>query len=449
MKGSVFFVGKDPELLRNLLNTGLSISGFVPDLHQFFLLQGRGSAGVIIIQENAIAQFDFGQAISHVKEFAPGSKIILLSPYELCPDPESLGIEVCFRPPYEPARISNWINEQQAGLDPKPANLWSGCAKPVYHGEESLPRAEWYRIDTPAWGSPGTIPGGTVSGPSFTRRGQQTIMFLNSKGGVGRSFLSFQLARALCSTGLRVLLLDLHFSAGEMDLFLNLDNHSTIIDFLPFLQAGDDEPLKRFSLKVPSMGFDALPGPIKPELGELIEVSHVEAVVRWAQRQYQIVVIDTGPNCTDERVIAALASVDRVVIVLNPDLFSLKQARMAVDALQGRRVLVRNRLIVVVNKVAPGKSLAAEDVYRVLGLYPALGIPEVSGGSGYGAGLRSLFPSKDDTELSQAMARFAAIFNPGMPGIQGQGDRPEIGLVMRFWRNARRIPAKLKGQRLQ
>lgn len=60
----------------------------------------------------------------------------------------------------------------------------------------------------------------------------KTIAVMSGKGGVGKSNLTLNMALSIASTGKRVLVIDLDFGMGNIDILLGKTSTSSILDVL-------------------------------------------------------------------------------------------------------------------------------------------------------------------------------------------------------------------------
>ncbi len=172
------------------------------------------------------------------------------------------------------------------------------------------------------------------------------IAVTSGKGGVGKTFMSANLAAALARRGERVLVLDADLGMANLDVVLNLFPKVTLHDVFTG-KCTLDEAL----LPAPG-GFDALLAG-----SGLVEYSRLTAeirdqlldVIRQVSPRYDHILLDTGAGISDV-VLYTASLADDILIVATPEPTSLTDAYATIKVLaaqQQRRVIK-----LVVNQVS-------------------------------------------------------------------------------------------------
>jgi len=156
------------------------------------------------------------------------------------------------------------------------------------------------------------------------------ITFFCTKGGVGKTTLACNLAVALSQeTRKKVALVDLDLTAGDVTVMLNISAKGTIADMVQEQDTLDFQIVDVFLVHHIS-GTRVLPAPASPEQAELIQPQHVEQLLRILRENFDYVIIDTSPVYSDVN-LSVLEASDKVVLVLNQELTTLKHVKNAVD----------------------------------------------------------------------------------------------------------------------
>lgn len=210
------------------------------------------------------------------------------------------------------------------------------------------------------------------AGASPTRRARITAV-TSGKGGVGKTFVSANLASALARRGERVLVLDADLGLANLDVVLNLYPKITLHDVFTGKQALQDAILPApggFSVLLAGSGmveYSRLTPEVRDQLLEVIE---------QVTPRFDRVLLDTGAGISDV-VLFTVSLADDVLVVATPEPTSLTDAYATVKVLattQGRREL--QLLVNQVNRPGEGKVIRGQ-LQQVVDRYvtPALDSP--------------------------------------------------------------------------
>ena len=170
----------------------------------------------------------------------------------------------------------------------------------------------------------------------------RVIAVTSGKGGVGKTFVSANLAAALARAGQRVLVLDADLGLANLDVVLNLCARVTLHDvFSGRAELAD-------ALQPAPCGFTVLLAGsglleysrMTPELHDrLVEV--VDAV----RPDFDLVLLDTGAGISDV-VLFTLSLADELLVVVTPEPTSLTDAYAAIKLLATTQAARPVRLLV-------------------------------------------------------------------------------------------------------
>jgi flagellar biosynthesis protein FlhG len=181
----------------------------------------------------------------------------------------------------------------------------------------------------------------------------KVLAITSGKGGVGKTFVSANLAAALARRGLRVLVLDADLGLANLDVVLNLYPKTTLHDVFTGKAKLEDAILKApggFSVLLAGSGMVEY-SRLTPEVrDEFLRV--MESLVP----RYDVVLLDTGAGISDV-VLFAVSLASEVLLVVTPEPTSLTDAYATIKVLVGQQK--RQNIRMIVNQTArPGDGRA-------------------------------------------------------------------------------------------
>ena len=185
------------------------------------------------------------------------------------------------------------------------------------------------------------------NGPSVPLKPLGKVVAVTSgKGGVGKTFVSANLAAALAKRGLRVLVLDADLGLANLDVVLNLYPKVTLHDVFTGKAKLEDAIIRApggFSVLLAGSG--------------MVEYSRLTPEVRddflrimgGLVPHYDIVLLDTGAGISDV-VLFAVSLASEVIVVATPEPTSLTDAYATIKVLVGQQK--RQTIRMVINQTA-------------------------------------------------------------------------------------------------
>jgi len=209
--------------------------------------------------------------------------------------------------------------------------------------------------------------------PAPTGRRARITAITSGKGGVGKTFLSANLAAAMARQGERVLVLDADLGLANLDVVLNLFPKITLHDVFT-----GKNTLAEAILPAPGGFHVLLAGSGMVEYSRLTpEVrERLVAVIQEVVPRFDRILLDTGAGISDV-VLYTISLADEVLVVATPEPTSLTDAYATIKVLattQGRRDL---RLIVnQVSKAGEGRVIRGQ-LQQVVDRYvsPTVDVP--------------------------------------------------------------------------
>jgi flagellar biosynthesis protein FlhG len=174
----------------------------------------------------------------------------------------------------------------------------------------------------------------------------KVVAVTSGKGGVGKTFVSANLAAALAKRGLRVLVLDADLGLANLDVVLNLYPKVTLHDVFQ-----GKAKLEEAIVRAPG-GFSVLLAG-----SGMVEYSRLTPEVRneflnimsGLVPHFDIVLLDTGAGISDV-VLFAVSLASEVIVVATPEPTSLTDAYATIKVLVGQQK--RQTIRMVINQTA-------------------------------------------------------------------------------------------------
>jgi len=204
------------------------------------------------------------------------------------------------------------------------------------------------------------IPVATPDEPELAR----VVTVFSTKGGVGKTVISTNLAVSLCQAGNRVILVDLDLQFGDVGIMMGLEPDHTVFDAVQNYERLDTAMLQGLLISHDT-GLRALLAPIHPEDAEAVTATRISGIIALLRQMADYVVIDTAPGFNDVT-LAALDETDVVYVVTMMDIASIKNTRISIQKLAqlGYR---RGVLRLVLNRADSKVFLSVGDVESAVG----------------------------------------------------------------------------------
>jgi pilus assembly protein CpaE len=195
----------------------------------------------------------------------------------------------------------------------------------------------------------------------------KVVTIMSPKGGAGKTMTTVNVALSLAQWGdpSRVVILDADLQFGDVCISLQVDPRHTIVDVARDIDKLD-EPLLDSLLARHTSGMRVLSAPLEPSLADEISTQVVVKTIGMLKRMFEYIIIDTAPFL-DEPVLSILERSDIVLLVVDMDLPSVKNAKLALDTLR----LIKfpfEKIRLVLNRVNSKARLDIDEMERSLGL---------------------------------------------------------------------------------
>ncbi len=192
-----------------------------------------------------------------------------------------------------------------------------------------------------------------------------TCVYFGAKGGAGTTTVAVNCGVELARLSKRAtVVVDLKPGLGEVALFLGVRPRYSVLDAIDNLHRLDREFLKELVVKHKS-GLEILAGSDHFDRPGAADVGAIEELIRLLTRQYDYVIIDAGSQINSVTV-AALYAADRMFLVANPDVPSVRNAQRLLERVRELGAS-GDRVRLLLNRAAEPYPIPPKQIEAALG----------------------------------------------------------------------------------
>ncbi|HUP16955.1 MAG TPA: AAA family ATPase [Acidimicrobiia bacterium] len=161
----------------------------------------------------------------------------------------------------------------------------------------------------------------------------QIIVVMSAKGGSGKTVVATNLGMLLTRfEDKKVVLVDADLQFGDVCLVLQLEPRFTLVNAAHELHHLDPQLLESLLTDHPS-GLKVMAAPLEPAFADDISTESLITVVTLLRETYDYVIVDTA-SMLDELLLSLLEKADVILQVVDMDLPSVKNAKLALETLR-------------------------------------------------------------------------------------------------------------------
>ena len=176
----------------------------------------------------------------------------------------------------------------------------------------------------------GQAPSSQIPVSDADLQSQETITVFSPKGGVGTTTIAVNLAISIHKNQKEdVLLIDGKHLFGHIALFCNIRTGNSMSDLIAHVGMLDERLIKQVAVRHTS-GIHVLPSPNSVTGAQGIRPENLYKVIQSLQQVFPHIVIDGG-NDLNENTVTYMDASSKVLLVLNPDLASMRDAKQFVQ----------------------------------------------------------------------------------------------------------------------
>ena len=255
------------------------------------------------------------------------------------------------------------------------------------------------------------------------------ITIMSPKGGAGKTMTTANVALQLAMWGdpSRVVIVDADLQFGDICIAMQIDPIHTIVEAAADLDQLDDQLLESL-LSTHESGLRVLAAPLEPSLADKVSTQVVVRVLGMLKRMFDYVVIDTAPFL-DEPVLSILERSDAVLLVVEMDLPSVKNAKLALDTLKLLKFPL-DKIKLVLNRMNSKARLDIGELERSLELEVQAAVSSdklVPRAVNEGEPVVSLYPRSRVAKDLRGVARLVVDEESTPEVAEGEGQRKWFG----------------------
>ncbi|MDD3048576.1 MAG: MinD/ParA family protein [Bacilli bacterium] len=181
----------------------------------------------------------------------------------------------------------------------------------------------------------------------------KTITIFSTKGGVGKTVFTLNLAATYHLMGKKVLIIDFDLYSGGVAVSLSIDETKDLYNLVDDLNNNRFTEFKDYVVKY-NENIDVLACPVDPRQGSKIDSKYVEIVLVNAYTHYDVILIDTSHILNDVNLMA-LDKTDEIALLLTNDPVDVKNMKSLISILKDNEI--DNYYIILNNSYASHKDV--------------------------------------------------------------------------------------------
>ena len=167
-------------------------------------------------------------------------------------------------------------------------------------------------------------------------RKSKSVLITSTKGGVGKTIFTLNLAGILSTIGRKVLIIDLDLTGGGIALALNKPYNKSIYEMSEDIKNNVFSEFEDYTLKFDKY-ISAIACPKDPRDASKIDLRYIDIIIDQASFIYDAILIDTNHNLSPLNLFL-MDKVDQTLFVVNNDPLNLKSTRSMLAILKNMQI---------------------------------------------------------------------------------------------------------------
>ena len=151
------------------------------------------------------------------------------------------------------------------------------------------------------------------------------ITVISTKGGIGKTITTLNLAATFHNLGKKTLVIDLDIFSGAVATYLNSTNDRTIFNLVEDLTNNRFSQVEDYIYNHNEF-IDIIAAPKDPRSANKIDVKYIPLILNNVLYKYDVILIDTTHTLNDLNIVT-MDNSDKIVYVFTNDAFDLKTTR--------------------------------------------------------------------------------------------------------------------------
>lgn len=178
------------------------------------------------------------------------------------------------------------------------------------------------------------------------------VTVTSTKGGVGKSIITLNLAGIYSMLGYKTLVIDLDLYSGVVATYVNSSNDRTVYNLAEDLMNNRYEKMEDYIYSY-NDNIDIIAAPKDPRNANKMDSKYIPIILNNVIYKYDVVLIDTS-HVLDEINITALDNSDSILYIFTNDTFDLKNTRSFMSIMKD--VGYENYYTLLNESVHPGRN---------------------------------------------------------------------------------------------
>ena len=177
------------------------------------------------------------------------------------------------------------------------------------------------------------------------------ISVMSTKGGVGKTILTLELAAIFKELNKRVLIIDLDLYGGAIALNLKLSANKSVYNIIDDLSNNRFNDINDYIYNYNNI--DIIASPKDPRQASKVNSNYIDFILNSVIYKYDIVLLDNS-NSLDRISVLSMDFADNILLVLTNDLMDLKNAKSLISILKDTNF--NDYKVILNNSVHPSKK---------------------------------------------------------------------------------------------